>query len=169
MATEQLIFQPLKFDWHVEDQQPAFEEWKGQIVLALEASNMNRERWYATIVGFLGKERFKWWNNLPISKQEENNQRVTMPSNWSFILGSTPHRETCLSFLFCEPRCYSFRSSHSNDRLNILATRWHCMSGKTEDKSVLLKHSHFYVAKYFHPSPYISLQVDQLAYLTAVL
>ena len=24
------------------------------------------------IVGFLGKEGFKQWNNLPISKQEEN-------------------------------------------------------------------------------------------------
>ena len=23
-------------------------------------------------MGFLGKEGFKWWNNLPISKQEEN-------------------------------------------------------------------------------------------------
>ena len=35
-------------------------------------SNIDRERWYATIVGFLGKKGFKWWNNLPISKQEEN-------------------------------------------------------------------------------------------------
>ena len=35
-------------------------------------SNIEKERWYATIVGFLGKEGFKWWNNLPISKQEEN-------------------------------------------------------------------------------------------------
>ena len=24
------------------------------------------------IVGFLGKEGFKWWNTLPISKDEEN-------------------------------------------------------------------------------------------------
>ena len=71
MASGQLIFQPPKFDWHVEDQQLAFEEWKGQVTLALEASNINRERWYATIIGFLGKEGFKWWNNLPISKQGE--------------------------------------------------------------------------------------------------
>ena len=49
-----------------------FEEWKGQITLALDASNISRERWYATIVGFLGKEGFKWWNTLPISKQEED-------------------------------------------------------------------------------------------------
>ena len=34
--------------------------------------NISRERWYATIVGFLGTEGFKWWNTLPISKQEEN-------------------------------------------------------------------------------------------------
>ena len=71
MATGQLIFQPLKFDWHIEDQQLAFEEWKGQVVLALEASNI-WEKWYAAIIGFLCKEGFKWWNNLPISKQEEN-------------------------------------------------------------------------------------------------
>ena len=64
MATGQLIFQPLKFDWHVEDQQLAFEEWKGQVVLALKASNIDRERWYATIIGFLGKEGFKWWNTI---------------------------------------------------------------------------------------------------------
>ena len=72
MATGQLIFQPPKFDWHIEDQQLVFEEWKGQVVLALVASNIDRERWYATIVGFLGNEGFKWWNNLFISKQEEN-------------------------------------------------------------------------------------------------
>ena len=72
MASGQLILQPPKFDWHVEDQQLAFEEWKGQAVLALKASNIDRERWYTTIIGFLGKEGFKWWNNLPISKQEEN-------------------------------------------------------------------------------------------------
>ena len=72
MATGQLIFQPPKFDWHVEDQQLEFKEWKGQVILALEVSNINRERLYATIVCFLGKEGFKWRNNLPISKQEEN-------------------------------------------------------------------------------------------------
>ena len=32
----------------------------------------HRYPWYATIIGILGKEGFKWWNNLPISKQEEN-------------------------------------------------------------------------------------------------
>ena len=72
MATGQPIFQPLKFDWHVEDQQLAYEEWKGHVILALEASNIERERWYATVVGFLGKEGFKWWNTLPISKDEVN-------------------------------------------------------------------------------------------------
>ena len=35
-------------------------------------SNIKKERWYATIVGFLGKEGFKWWNTLPISKDEVN-------------------------------------------------------------------------------------------------
>ena len=56
MATGQLLFQPPKFNWHIEDRQIIFEEWKRQITLALELSNISRERWYATIVGFLGKE-----------------------------------------------------------------------------------------------------------------
>ena len=87
MVTGQLIFQPLKSDWHIEDQQLVFEEWKGQVILALEASNINRERCYATIVGFLGKEGFKWWNNLPISKDKENkciaNTLEVSTSSWN--------------------------------------------------------------------------------------
>ena len=76
MATGELICQPPKFDWHIEDQQLAFKEWKGQVVLALDVTNIDRERWYATILGFLGKEGFKQWNILPISKQEENKKNL---------------------------------------------------------------------------------------------
>ena len=47
-------------------------EWKGQVTLALQVSSINKEVWFAMIVGFLGKEGFKWWNTLPISKEEEN-------------------------------------------------------------------------------------------------
>ena len=71
MAGGQLVFQPPKFDWHAEDQQLVFEEWKGQITLALCASSMNRDVWFATIIGYLGKEGFKRWNTLPISTDEE--------------------------------------------------------------------------------------------------
>ena len=71
MAGGQLIFQPPKFDWHAEDQQLASDEWKGQITLALHASNINRDIWFATIIGYLGKEGFKQWNTLPISTNEE--------------------------------------------------------------------------------------------------
>ena len=49
MVTEQLVFQPPKFDWHSEDQQQAFEEWKGQIILALTASNFREEIWFTSI------------------------------------------------------------------------------------------------------------------------
>ena len=59
MATGQLIFQPLMFDRQAEDQQYAFKEWKGQVTLALRASSINKGVWFATIVGFLGKEGFK--------------------------------------------------------------------------------------------------------------
>ena len=59
MAGGQLIFQPHKFDWQAEEQQLAFEEWKGQLELALEASSITREIWYATIIGYLGKEGFR--------------------------------------------------------------------------------------------------------------
>ena len=41
MATGQLIFQPPKFDWHIKDQELAFEEWKG--TLALEAFNIEKD------------------------------------------------------------------------------------------------------------------------------
>ena len=33
MVTGQLMFQPLKFDWHSDDQQTAFKEWQGHITL----------------------------------------------------------------------------------------------------------------------------------------
>ena len=64
----QLVFQPPKFDWDAEDQQLAFAEWRGQIELALEMSSINRDIWLATIVAYLGKEGFRRWNILPISK-----------------------------------------------------------------------------------------------------
>ena len=72
MATGQLIFQPPMFDLHAEDQQHVFKEWKGQVTLALWTYSINKEVGFATIVGFLGKEGFKWWNTLPISKDEES-------------------------------------------------------------------------------------------------
>ena len=71
MAGGQLVFQPPKFDWHAENQQQAFDEWKGQITLALHASSINRNIWFATIIGYLSKEGFNWWNTLPISTDEE--------------------------------------------------------------------------------------------------
>ena len=59
MATGQLIVQPPKFDWHSDDQQTAFQEWQGHITLALEAPSTPQERWYASIIGFLGTKGFK--------------------------------------------------------------------------------------------------------------
>ena len=71
MASNQLVFQPPKFNWHAEDQQQAFENWKGQITLALTGSNFREEIWFASIIRYLGEEGFKRWNNLPISKDVE--------------------------------------------------------------------------------------------------
>ena len=71
MAGRQLMFQPPKFDWHTEDQQLAFDEWKGQITLTLCASSIKKDIWFATIIGYLSKEGFKRWNTLPISRDEE--------------------------------------------------------------------------------------------------
>ena len=71
MAVGQLVFQPPKFDWHAEDQQLAFDEWKGKIILALHASRINKDIWFATIIGYLSKEGFKRWNTLPISRDEK--------------------------------------------------------------------------------------------------
>ena len=64
------------FDWQSKDQQCTFEEWKGQVTLALQVSSINKEVWFAVIVGFLGREGFKWWNTLPISKDEKNQKNL---------------------------------------------------------------------------------------------
>ena len=71
MASGQLIFQPPMFDWPSDDQQTVFKEWQGHITLTLEASNIPPERWYASIIGFLGTEGFKWWQHLDISKKDD--------------------------------------------------------------------------------------------------
>ena len=71
MVAGQLIIQPPKFDWHSDNQQTAFEEWQGHITLALEASNIPQERWYASIIGFLGTKGFKQWQHLDICKQDD--------------------------------------------------------------------------------------------------
>ena len=71
MASGQLIFQPPMFDWPSDDQQTAFKELQGHITLMLEASNIPSERWYASIIGFLGTEGFKRWQHLDISKKDE--------------------------------------------------------------------------------------------------
>ena len=67
----QLIFQPPTFHWPSEDQQTAFQEWQSNVTLALEVSNIPQDRWYASIVGFLGTEGFKRWQHLEISKNED--------------------------------------------------------------------------------------------------
>ena len=71
MALGQLIFQPPMFDWHSNDQQTVFKEWQSHITLMLEASNIPQERWYASIIGFLGTEGFKQWQHLDKSKKDE--------------------------------------------------------------------------------------------------
>ena len=71
MALGQLIFQPPMFDWPSDNWLTAFKEWQGHITLALEASNIPPERWYASIIGFLGTKGFKWWQHLDISKKDE--------------------------------------------------------------------------------------------------
>ena len=67
----QLIFQLPTFHWPSEDQQTAFQEWQSHVTLTLEASNIPQDRWYASIIGFLGTEGFKQWQHLKISKKED--------------------------------------------------------------------------------------------------
>ena len=42
-------------NWHAEDQQQAFDEWKGQITLVLHSSSIKKDIWFATIIGYLSK------------------------------------------------------------------------------------------------------------------
>ena len=67
----QLIFQLPTFHWPSEDQQTAFQEWWSHITLTLEVSNIPQDRWYASIIGFLGTEGFKQWQHLEISKNDD--------------------------------------------------------------------------------------------------
>ena len=72
MASGQLVFQPPKFDWHMQRTgNRHLMSGRDQITLALHASSINRDIWFATIIGYLGKEGFKYWNTLPISPDEE--------------------------------------------------------------------------------------------------
>ena len=54
----------------------AFKEWQSHITLTLEASNIPQERWYASIIGFLGSEGFKQWQHLEISKDVEERKTL---------------------------------------------------------------------------------------------
>ena len=91
MGGGQLVFQPPKFDWHTEDQQQAFDEWKGQITLALCASSINRDIWFATIIGYLAKEGFKCWNTYlyPQMRRPKGSRESLKPSQTP--LKSQPH------------------------------------------------------------------------------
>ena len=86
MASGQLIFQPPMFDWPSDDQQTAFKEWQSHITLTLVASNIPSERWYASIVGFLGTEGFKRWQHLNISKKDEEKKDLETCSRPSWTL-----------------------------------------------------------------------------------
>ena len=70
MASGQLIFQLSMFHWPSEDQQTAFKEWQSHVTLVLEVSNIPQERWYASIIDFLGTQGFKQWQHLNISKKD---------------------------------------------------------------------------------------------------
>ena len=97
MASGQLIFQPSMFDWPSDDQQTVFKEWQSHITLTLEASNIPPERWYASIIGFLGIEGFKRWQHLDISKKDEEKKHPenmfkafmdtleVLTSQWNYI------------------------------------------------------------------------------------
>ena len=45
------------------------------MTLTLEASNIHQERWYASIISFLGQEGFQCWQHLDISKKPEEKKK----------------------------------------------------------------------------------------------
>ena len=97
MALGQLIFQPPMFDWPSDNQQTTFKEWQGHITLTLEASNIPLERWYASIISFLGTKGFKWWQHLDTSKKDKEKKHhenmfkaftdtlEVLTSQWNYI------------------------------------------------------------------------------------
>ena len=155
MVTGQLVFQPPKFDWHSEDQQQAFEEWKGQIILALMASNFREEIWFASIVGYLGKEGFKQWNTLPISKDVEPWKD---PEAISKAIADT--LEVSTSYWNYINKMYSNirQDEHEftdqlDQRIKNIVER--CQYTTEEDKLVHRKELLFHVTKYFEVKKWV--------------
>ena len=72
----QLVFKLPTFHWPSEDQQTALQEWQSHVTLALEVSNIPQERWYASIIGFLGTKGFKRWQHLEISKKDNEKKHL---------------------------------------------------------------------------------------------
>ena len=138
----QLIFQPPTFHWPSEDQQTAFKEWQSHVTLMLEASNIPRERWYASIIGFLGTERFKRWTHLDIPKDVEGrktpedvfqafaNTLEVSTSQWNYIdemysdicqgeQETTDQLDQCIKILF-EKCSYPTNEEKERCRLELL-------------------------------------------------
>ena len=129
----QLIFQLPTFHWPSKDQQTAFGEWKSHVTLALEASNVPKERWYASIIGFLGSEGFKHWQHLEISKDEdarktpENvftafaNTLEVSTSHWNYIKWNVQLHQTGRA-----RNHWSARSMHQNigREVRLYVSRW---------------------------------------------
>ena len=154
----QLIFQLPTFHWPSKDQQTAFQEWKSHITLTLEVSNIPQDRWYASIVGFLGTKGFKWWQHLEISKNDElkkipdnvftafTNTLEVLMSHWNYI--NEMYSDICQG------------EQETTDQLNqcikILVERCHYTSAKerTQCRLELL----FHVMKHFKVKKWVRLQ-----------
>ena len=154
----QLIFQLPKFHWPSEDQQTAFREWKSHITLALEASNVPKERWYASIIGFLGSEGFKHWQHLEISKDED--ARKTLENIFTAFANtlevSTSHWNY-INEMYSDIRQGEQETTDQLDQhIKILVERCSYMSAdeKTKHQMELL----FHVTKHFEVKKWVRMQ-----------
>ena len=150
----QLIFQLPIFHWPSEDQQTAFQEWQSHITLALEVSNIPQERWYASIIGFLGTEGFKRGQHLEISK---NDDLKKIPENifkaFSYTLEVSMSHWNYISEMYSDIRQGEQETTDQLDQcIKILVERCGYMSAeeKTQCQLELLFHvtKHFKVKKW---------------------
>ena len=160
MATGQLVFKPPKFDWNADDQHEAFKYWKDQTILALETSNINEEKWYATIIGFLGTDGYKQWTNLTISTQEENRKDPNKVFN---AIEDTLEHSTSHWNYINEMYSNIRQGEHKiTDQLEQLIKQLaKCQYQNQDDKNVCQTELLFHVTKHFEVKKWVRQQEKQ--------
>ena len=166
MVIGHLIFQPPKFDWHSEDQQTTFGEWKGHITLTLETSNIPKERWYASIIGFLGQEGFRQWQHLDISKDDNKKKdpdEVFQAFTDTLEVSTSPWNH--INEMYSDIRQGEHETTDQLDQcIKILVEK--CSYMEAKEKKTCQKELLFHATKHFEVKKWVRLQTAKKEIVT---